>query len=121
MKILRTAAIALIGISLSTPSAHACELDLSFFTWIYQIMHPQPDSHDNRGGDNRGGNGRDCNHSGSGGGSTIIPCASQRASQSPLRKVASQARRAIMLEMPASGCCTDRAMPTGESSIDITV
>jgi hypothetical protein len=70
MKVLRTAAIALIGISLSTPSAHACELDLSFFTWIYQIMHPQPDSHDNRGGDNRGGNGRDCNRGGSGGGST---------------------------------------------------
>ncbi len=63
MKILRTAAIALIGISLSTPSAHACDLDFSVFAWVYQIMHPQPDCdhHDNRGGD-----GRDCNHGGSG-------------------------------------------------------
>ncbi len=72
MKLTRSIMVVLLGLSLSAPSAHACEIPgAGFFTWLYTICHHDSGfdrdcDHDSR----NSGNGRDCNHSGGTGGST---------------------------------------------------
>jgi hypothetical protein len=72
MKLTRSIMVVLVGLSLSAPAAHACEIPgAGFFTWFYHICHPDSDSGNNNSHqDNRGG--RDC-HGGSGGGTTTTP------------------------------------------------
>ncbi len=60
--------VVLVGLSLSAPSAHACELPgVDFFTWVYRICHPDIDNSPKESHQNRN-SGRDCH----GGGSTPV-------------------------------------------------
>jgi hypothetical protein len=66
MKLTRSIMVVLVGLSLSAPAAHACEIPgAGFFTWFYHICHPDSDTGNNDSHQNRG-SGRDCH----GGGST---------------------------------------------------
>jgi hypothetical protein len=66
MKLTRSIMVVLVGLSLSAPAAHACEIPgAGFFTWFYHICHPDSDSGNNDSHQNRS-SGRDCH----GGGST---------------------------------------------------
>jgi hypothetical protein len=45
MKLTRSIMVVLVGLSLSAPAAHACEIPgAGFFTWFYHICHPDSDS-----------------------------------------------------------------------------
>ena len=53
MKLTRSIMVVLVGLSLSAPSAHACEIPgAGFFTWLYSICHHE------------GGFGRECDQNG---------------------------------------------------------
>ena len=68
MKLTRSIMVVLVGISLSAPSAHACELPgVDFFTWVYRICHPDSDSSPKQSNQGRSP-GRDCH----GGGGTPV-------------------------------------------------
>jgi hypothetical protein len=71
MKLTRSIMVVLVGLSLSAPSAHACEIPgAGFFTWLYSVCHHEGGF--NRECDQNGqnsGTGRNCDHGrGNGGG-----------------------------------------------------
>lgn len=71
MKLTRSIMVVLVGLSLSAPAAHACEIPgAGFFTWLYSMCHHDLDSR--RECDQNGQNsgiGRNCDHGkGNGGG-----------------------------------------------------
>jgi hypothetical protein len=60
MKLTRSIMVVLVGLSLSAPSAHACEIPgAGFFTWFYSMCHHESDSFDHDRHDR--GSGRNCN------------------------------------------------------------
>jgi hypothetical protein len=70
MKLTRSIMVVLVGLSLSAPAAHACEIPgAGFFTWFYHVCHPDSDQGNNNSRHDNKGSGRDC-HGSSGGGST---------------------------------------------------
>ncbi len=71
MKLTRSIMVVLVGLSLSAPAAHACEIPgAGFFTWLYSMCHHDLDSR--RECDQNGQNsgiGRNCDRgNGNGGG-----------------------------------------------------
>jgi hypothetical protein len=63
MKLTRSIMVVLVGLSLSAPAAHACEIPgAGFFTWFYHVCHPDTNSYDRDHHDRNSG--RDC-HGGS--------------------------------------------------------
>ena len=72
MKLTRSIMVVLVGLSLSAPAAHACEIPgAGFFTWFYSICHHESDSFDRNHHDRNSG--RDCNHGGSNPSTPITP------------------------------------------------
>src|ERR1700761_1952754 len=75
MKLTRSIMVVLLGLSLSAPKAHACELPgVEFFTWFYHICHPDSDNSPKESQRHDRSSGRDCH--GGGGDPGPRPCPS---------------------------------------------
>ena len=70
-KLSRSVLVLLIGFSLSSPAAFACEIpDNGFFAWVYQFIHHEPDVNRDRGDQHHSSGGRNCSGGGHSSGST---------------------------------------------------